>query len=117
MLIDVFVVCELITCFCLYALLFCFIYMISSGPASYNNEEKTSFSYVLDHQPLSRRGYSFNARTEKRKVFVPKVIETERVLFGSHAHDFLIVINFVPHSLLFHSNRLTYQVRIRIKWI
>jgi hypothetical protein len=59
-------------------LFFCFC-LISSGPASYNNEEKTSFSYVLEHQPISRRGYSFNARTEKRRVFVPKVIERERV--------------------------------------
>jgi hypothetical protein len=54
-------------------LFFCF-YVICSGPGSYNNEEKTTIQYNLDHQPMSRRGYSFNARTEKRKVFVPKVI-------------------------------------------
>ncbi|CAF1525266.1 unnamed protein product, partial [Didymodactylos carnosus] len=42
------------------------------GPGSYNNEEKTTFRYVLDHQPMSRRGYTFNARTEQRKTFVPK---------------------------------------------
>ncbi|CAF0824043.1 unnamed protein product [Rotaria sordida] len=42
------------------------------GPSSYNNEEKTSFRYVLEHQPMSRRGYIVNARTEKREVFVPK---------------------------------------------
>lgn len=46
--------------------------MPTVGPASYNNEEKTTFRYVLEHQPMSRRGYSFNARTEKRETFVPK---------------------------------------------
>jgi len=49
--------------------------IIHSGPGSYDNEEKTTFRYVLDHQPMSRRGYSFNARTGKREVFKPKVIE------------------------------------------
>jgi hypothetical protein len=52
--------------------IFCFI--IYSGPGAYNNEEKTTFRYVLDQQPMSRRGYTFNARTEKRKTFEPKVI-------------------------------------------
>jgi hypothetical protein len=47
---------------------------VSRGPGSYENEEKTTFRYVLDHQPMSRRGYAFNARTEKRKSFEPKVI-------------------------------------------
>jgi hypothetical protein len=56
------------------------LYLICSGPGSYNNEEKSTFQYILDHQPMSRRGYSFNARTEKRKVFVPKVIERSNLL-------------------------------------
>ncbi|CAF4143624.1 unnamed protein product [Rotaria magnacalcarata] len=42
------------------------------GPSSYDNEENTTFRYVLEHQPMSRRGYIVNARTEKREVFVPK---------------------------------------------
>ncbi|CAF3441170.1 unnamed protein product [Rotaria socialis] len=42
------------------------------GPGSYNNEDKSTFRYVLDHQPMSRRGYTFNARTEERKTFEPK---------------------------------------------
>lgn len=52
--------------------IYCFL--IISGPGSYNNEEKTTFRYVLDHQPMSRRGYTLNARTEQRKTFQPKVI-------------------------------------------
>ncbi|CAF5178913.1 unnamed protein product, partial [Rotaria magnacalcarata] len=43
------------------------------GPGSYNNEDKSTFRYVLDHQPMSRRGYTFNARTEQRKTFEPKI--------------------------------------------
>ncbi|UJR26911.1 hypothetical protein I4U23_008221 [Adineta vaga] len=43
------------------------------GPGAYNNEEKTNFRYVLEQQPMSRRGYTFNARTEKRKTFEPKI--------------------------------------------
>ncbi|CAF0771313.1 unnamed protein product [Adineta ricciae] len=42
------------------------------GPGSYENDAKSSFRYVLDQQPMSRRGYTFNARTEKREAFVPK---------------------------------------------
>lgn len=49
------------------------------GPGAYNNEEKTTFRYELEHQPMSRRGYTLNARTEKRKTFVGKVI-VERAL-------------------------------------
>ena len=59
-------------------LFFCFL--IYSGPGSYNNDEKTSIPYALDHKPISRRGYTFNARTEKREVFVPKVIERNDLL-------------------------------------
>ncbi|CAF1152166.1 unnamed protein product [Adineta steineri] len=42
------------------------------GPGSYENDEKTTFQYVLDHQPMSNRGYTFNARTSKRNVFPTK---------------------------------------------
>jgi len=59
--------------------LLCFI--ISSGPGAYNNEEKTTFRYLLDHQPMSRRGYTFNARTEKRKTFEAKVIGGKALLY------------------------------------
>lgn len=56
---------------------FFYFFWLSSGPASYNNDEKTRLTYVLEHQPTSRRGYTCNARTEKREVFVPKVIESD----------------------------------------
>ncbi len=88
--------------------------MISSGPASYNNEEKTRFSYILDHQPMSRRGYSFNARTEKRRVFVPKVIEREECGLD---HLFSIVDKLRSMFCFVHLNRLTYQVRMHTKCI
>lgn len=58
-------------------LFFFYFSCLSSGPASYNNDEKTRLTYVLEHQPTSRRGYTCNARTEKREVFVPKVIESD----------------------------------------
>ncbi len=61
-------------------LLLILLYYLSSGPGAYNNEEKTTFRYLLDHQPMSRRGYTFNARTEKRKTFEAKVIEGETLL-------------------------------------
>lgn len=84
---------------------------MSSGPASYNNEEKTRFSYVLERQPMSRRGYSFNARTEKRKVFEPKVIERE------DCHLQRLISSDQKEFCFFHSDRLMYRVRIGIKWI
>ncbi len=63
-------------------LFLCFIYcfIIYSGPGAYNNEEKTTFRYVLDHQPMSRRGYILNARTEERKTFEVKVILRKALL-------------------------------------
>ena len=120
MLIDDFRLCELtMTCFLSICSSFA-LSRISSGPASYDNEEKTRFSYVLDHQPMSRRGYSFNARTEKRRVFVPKVIDSDRrVCLCVCGLDHLAFSAIKLRSILcfVHANRLTYQVRIRIKWI
>jgi hypothetical protein len=66
----------------------------SSGPASYHHDVKTSLSYLLDRQPLSHRGYTFNARTEKREVFLAKV---DRLVDGS--------------STELCSSRLTFLVR------
>lgn len=55
---------------------------LSSGPGAYDNEEKTNFRYVLDQRPMSLRGYTFNARTEKRKTFDVKVIRPTALLNG-----------------------------------
>jgi hypothetical protein len=63
-------------------LLLILLYYLYSGPGAYNNEEKTTFRYLLDHQPMSRRGYTFNARTEKRKTFEAKVIEEKILLYS-----------------------------------
>ena len=66
-----------------------FRFLTYSGPSSYDNEEKTTFRYALDHQPMSRRGYTVNARTEKREVFVPKVI------YRSDLLDYHFVFNLL----------------------
>ncbi len=43
------------------------------GPGQYDNNEMTSFTHNLERKPVSNKGYSMGARTEKREFYSSEV--------------------------------------------